>query len=292
MFRNALDCFINPSCFREVRLLSKKYFNMLSHMIRSKNLLQNLKKRDWIIVFDVFLSPFLNIGTMFLLFQSFGNFALIKQFLKTVKRSSIIIPLDIFSANSDHVMTMSFINFEFTDYYLNTILREFDNWLIMGLVDKGRTLLFSIIEHCFAKNEWKSLFTKISSKFVILNNRWDARALAALLSFIYHVCSVQDWLLVCYFYFSNKSINFGFFSWIDIFTLLFIQGGCRSLRILISWVIKLVMILRSLIKNRYLLIYTLVKKSYFPVEYWYEPLDWIITCILIVPDDSFIWMWI
>ena len=127
MFRNALDCFINPSCFREVRLLSKKYFNMLSHMIRSKNLLQNLKKRDWIIVFDVFLSPFLNIGTIFLLFQSFGNFALIKQFLKTVKRSSIIIPLDIFSANSDHVMTMSFINFEFTDYYLNTILREFDN---------------------------------------------------------------------------------------------------------------------------------------------------------------------
>ena len=106
MFRNALDCFINPSCFREVRLLSKKYFNMLSHMIRSKNLLQNLKKRDWIIVFDVFLSPFLNIGTMFLLFQSFGNFALIKQFWKTVKRSSIIISLDIFSANSDHVMTM------------------------------------------------------------------------------------------------------------------------------------------------------------------------------------------
>ena len=31
---------LNPDCFGEIRLLSKKYFNMLSYMISSKILLQ------------------------------------------------------------------------------------------------------------------------------------------------------------------------------------------------------------------------------------------------------------
>ena len=31
---------LNPDCFVDFRLLSKEYFNMLLHMIRSKNLLQ------------------------------------------------------------------------------------------------------------------------------------------------------------------------------------------------------------------------------------------------------------
>ena len=31
---------LNPDCFAVTRLLSKKYFNMLSYMIRSETLLQ------------------------------------------------------------------------------------------------------------------------------------------------------------------------------------------------------------------------------------------------------------
>ena len=31
---------LNPDCFVEIRLLSKKYYNMLSYMIRFKTLLQ------------------------------------------------------------------------------------------------------------------------------------------------------------------------------------------------------------------------------------------------------------
>ena len=56
----------------------------------------------------------------------------------------------------------------------------------MGLVDEGRTLLFSIIEQCFAKKKKKKrrkekrikeigFFTKICNKFVIVNNRRDSK---------------------------------------------------------------------------------------------------------------------
>ena len=36
---------LNPDCFVEIRLLSKKYFNMLSYMIRLKTLLK-IETRD------------------------------------------------------------------------------------------------------------------------------------------------------------------------------------------------------------------------------------------------------
>ena len=55
-------------------------------------------------------------------------------------------------------MTMSFIRIEFTDDSFNIILREFDVCqvlIVTGIVDEGRTLLFSIIEHYFAKKELK-----------------------------------------------------------------------------------------------------------------------------------------
>ena len=36
---------LNPNWFEEIRLLSKKYFNMLSYMIRAKILLQ-IRRRE------------------------------------------------------------------------------------------------------------------------------------------------------------------------------------------------------------------------------------------------------
>ena len=88
-------------------------------------------------------------------------------------------------------------------------------WLVMGLVDEGRTLLFSIIDHYFAKKELKKKKCQVLKclKFGCL-----------LFKYIWYI------LLL--------------FFWIIVFTLLFIQGVSRSLRILVSWGIKLVVILR------------------------------------------------
>ena len=44
------------------------------------------------------------------------------------------------------VLISSFVNSMFASY-----------WSVTGIVDEGRTLLFSIIEHCFAKKELKRL---------------------------------------------------------------------------------------------------------------------------------------
>ena len=50
---------LNPDCFREIRLMPKKYFNISSVYNTFENLAADWKKRDWTIVFDVRLVAFL-----------------------------------------------------------------------------------------------------------------------------------------------------------------------------------------------------------------------------------------
>ena len=99
-------------------------------MIRSKILLQ-IEGREtgrWLLMFC--LSPFLKIGIMFPFFQSSGNIPHFRQFLNILKRCFIIASPDIFN--------------------MWTLIKSWP-WK----VDEGRTLLFSIIEHCFARKELK-----------------------------------------------------------------------------------------------------------------------------------------
>ena len=147
----------NPDCFGEIRLLSKKYFNRLSYMIRSKILLQIGRKRDWMIVFDVLFVAFFknryNVS-FFIVIWKYSTFLAIFEYFKRFYHN---FAGHFQHANTDHIMTMSFIRIEFTDYSFNIILREFDVCQVLignGIVDEGRTL-FSIIEHCFAKKELK-----------------------------------------------------------------------------------------------------------------------------------------
>ena len=49
---------LNRNCFGEIRLLSKKYFNMLSYD-KLKNLATDGKKRDWTSAFYVLFVAFL-----------------------------------------------------------------------------------------------------------------------------------------------------------------------------------------------------------------------------------------
>ena len=74
---------LNPNCFREIKLLFKKYFKMLS-----KNLLQ-IGRRETGQLFLMFLPSFLNIGTMFPVFHSSESIPHFKEFLNIVKSGSI-----------------------------------------------------------------------------------------------------------------------------------------------------------------------------------------------------------
>ena len=82
-----------------------------------------------------------------------------KQFLNILKRGSIIAstfsdifnmriliiswPWALLQSSLQMILLISpFMNSMFASY-----------WSVMGLVDEGRTLLFSIIKHCFAKKE-------------------------------------------------------------------------------------------------------------------------------------------
>ena len=107
------------------------------------------------------LSPFLKLGTMFPFFYSSRNIPHFKEFLNILKRGSIIASPDTFnmriliiswpwallgsSLQMIHLIS-SFVNSMFDRY-----------WSVMVLVDEGRTLLFSITEHCFAKKQLKKL---------------------------------------------------------------------------------------------------------------------------------------
>ena len=101
----------------------------------------------------------------------------------------------------------------------------------------------------------------------------------------------QVWLLKCYFFFSNKTdifffLNFGFHFLIYPGRLLIIKYfALMGNKIFHD-------IKNSFIKNWKLLIYIVIRKNSFPAELGYQPLNWIITCILIVPDNPSICRWI
>ena len=82
------------------------------------------------------LSPFLKIGTMFPFSQSSENIPHFKQFLNILKRGSIIAG-HYQHANTDHIMTMSFISIEFTGDSFNIILRERN--VCQVLIDNGNS---------------------------------------------------------------------------------------------------------------------------------------------------------
>ena len=119
---------LNPDCFEEIRLLSKKYFNVLSYMIRSKILLHLEEDRLDNSFLCFICRVFLKINTMFPFFQSSRNIPQFKQFLNILKRSSIIASVagHFQHANTDHIMTMSFSRIEFTDDSFNIIFHEFN----------------------------------------------------------------------------------------------------------------------------------------------------------------------
>ena len=106
---------LNPDCFGKIRLLSKKNFSMLSSMIHSKTLLQ-IGRRETGRYFWCVL-PF---------FKSSGNISDFKQFLKTVKSFFYSVTGHFQHVNTDHVMTMSFVRIEFTNYSFHIFLREFN----------------------------------------------------------------------------------------------------------------------------------------------------------------------
>ena len=76
------------------------------------------------------LLPFLKIGTMFPFIQSSENISHFKQFLNILK-TSYSVAGHYQHANTDHIMTMSFIRIEFRDDSFNTILREFNVWQVL-----------------------------------------------------------------------------------------------------------------------------------------------------------------
>ena len=153
-----LSC-LNSESFGEIRILSKKYFNMLSYMIRLKILVQIGRRETGRCFLMSCLLPFLKIGSMFPFFQSSGNIPHFKQFSNVLKRGSIIATPDIFKmriliiswpwallgSSLQIIRLMSFlVNSMFTRY-----------WYLMGIDDEGRTLL--IIEHCFSKKRIKEI---------------------------------------------------------------------------------------------------------------------------------------
>ena len=123
------------------------------------------------------LSPFLKIGTMFHSFQPSGNIPHFKQFWKEVYYS---VAGHFQHANTDHIMSMGFIRIEFTDDSFNIILCEFDVFQV--LISNGNswwgenTVIFNNWA-LFSKKTIKKIdfFTKICNKFVIVENRRDAR---------------------------------------------------------------------------------------------------------------------
>ena len=106
---------LNPHCFEEIRLLSKKYFKMLSYTLYDtfENLTADWKKRDWTIMFDVLFVAFFKYRHHDLFyFQSSVNIPHFKQFLNVMKGGLITALPNIFNWC---VMIMRFIRIEFTN---------------------------------------------------------------------------------------------------------------------------------------------------------------------------------
>ena len=111
---------LNPDCFGEIRLFSKKYFNVLSYMIRSKILLPI--GGDWVIVFDAsFFKNWYNVS-FFPVIWKYSTFQAIFEYFEKMFCYGVAGHFQ--HANTDHIMTMSCIRIEFTDDYFNIILRE------------------------------------------------------------------------------------------------------------------------------------------------------------------------
>ena len=91
------------------------------------------------------------------------------------------------------------------------------------------------------------------------------------------------WLLICYFHFSNKADNFFFLHFVIYLRRLLIVNNSGFMRNEVCHHIK-----NNFIKNQHLLTYSHLRKNYSPVEFGYGQLDYIIICILLVPDDLFI----
>ena len=96
------------------------------------------------------------------------------------------------------------------------------------------------------------------------------------------------WLLICYFHFSNKADIFFLLDYYLHFVIylrrLLIVNNSGFMRNEVCHHIK-----NNFIKNQHLLTYSRLRKNYSPVEFGYGQLDYIIICILLVPDDLFIW---
>ena len=104
------------------------------------------------------LSTFLKIGTMFHFFQSSRNIPHFKQFLNILKRGSILVSPDIFNMLMLIIWSWALLGLSLQMIllrwsFVNSMFARY--WSVMRLVDEGRTLLFSIIDNCFAKEELK-----------------------------------------------------------------------------------------------------------------------------------------
>ena len=111
--------------------------------------------------------------------------------------------------------------------FMNSMFARY--WSVMWLVGERKTVLFSLIEHWFAKKTVTEIFLDV---FIVL--AFHSSTGFALF---------QVWLLTHYFYFSSKADKFCLFFWIIVFNFLFIQRGSWLLKILVSLGIKFVMIL-------------------------------------------------
>ena len=109
---------LNPDCFQKIRLLSKKYFNMLLfNTFTFKNLATDWKKRDWTIFFDVLFVTFFKNQHNVSSFSSIWKYSTFQVIFKYFKKSWYYSVAGSFQhANTDHIMTMSFIRIEFTDF--------------------------------------------------------------------------------------------------------------------------------------------------------------------------------
>ena len=127
------------------------------------------------------LLPFLNIGKMFLFIQSSGNIKQFKPAVNIVRSDSVTESLDIFNiwiliaSWSWALLGSSLQIIIFMSSFVNYTLDRY--WSVMGLVEQGRTLLFSKIEHCFEKKKIKKVvfFLKICNKFLVINNSQDVK---------------------------------------------------------------------------------------------------------------------
>ena len=202
-----------------------------------EGLKRNWKKRDWIIVFDALFVAFFknryNRYNRFPFFQPSGNIPHFKQVLNTLKSLSIIVSPDIFNMRIlillwPWALLWSSLQMIFLiSSFMNSMFARY--WSVMWLVGERKTVLFSLIEHWFAKKTVTEIFLD-----VFIGLAFNSSAGFALF---------QVWLLTYYFYFSSKADKFCLFFWIIVFNFLFIQRGSWSLKILVSLGIKFVMIL-------------------------------------------------